>query len=202
MRGKLPRRFYERPAVVVARDLLGMTLVRKSGQELLRGRLVEVEAYRGETDPGSHAYRGPTPRTAVMFGTPGHLYVYFTYGMHYCVNVVTDETGVAGAVLLRALEPLLGIERMRMRRGNRPITELCNGPGKLCQALDIGREQNGLDLQGGEVWIEDDGYEAVEVGASARIGLSQGRELPLRFFLVGSPYLSRRKPSTPVNHQP
>ena len=198
MLGKLPRRFYERPAVEVARELLGMTLVRKSAEEHLRGRIVEVEAYTGETDPGSHAYRGPTPRTAVMFGAPGHLYVYFTYGMHYCVNVVTDVTGVAGAVLLRALEPLQGIERMRLRRANRPIAELCNGPGKLCQALDITREQNGLDLQGGEVWIEDEGYKAAEIATTTRIGLSQGQELPLRFFLVGSPYLSRGHPATPA----
>jgi len=159
MPGKLPRRFYARPAVDVARDLLGTTLVRKSAQELLRGRIVEVEAYTGATDPGSHAYRGSTPRTAVMFGAPGHLYVYFTYGMHYCINVVTDVAGVAGAVLLRALEPLQGIEEMRRRRGNRGITELCNGPGKLCQAFDITREQNGLDLLGSEVWIEDEGYD-------------------------------------------
>jgi DNA-3-methyladenine glycosylase len=195
MPGKLSRRVYARPAVEVARDLLGTTLVRKSAQELLRGRIVEVEAYTGETDPGSHAYRGPTPRTAVMFGAPGHLYVYFTYGMHYCVNVVTDVAGVAGAVLLRALEPLQGIEEMRRRRGNRGIMELCNGPGKLCQAFDITREQNGLDLQGGEVWIEDEGYEAVEIGTSTRIGLSQGRELPLRFFLVGNSYLSQGRQS-------
>jgi DNA-3-methyladenine glycosylase len=194
---KLRRDFYARPAVTVARALIGTVLVRREPGGELRGRIVEAEAYTGQTDPGSHAFRGPTPRNRVMFGPAGRLYVYLSHGMHYCMNVVTDTDGVAGAVLLRALEPLQGIEVMERRRGGRPLVELCNGPGKLCQAFGIGREEYGADLETSDVWIEDDGYTPQGVGVSARIGLTAGRELPLRYFLENSPFVSRGKPSAP-----
>jgi DNA-3-methyladenine glycosylase len=199
---KLARSFYARPAEVVARDLLGKVLVRAHPAGAVRARIVEAEAYTGQTDPGSHAFRGLTPRTSVMFGPPGHLYVYFTYGMHFCVNVVTDREGVAGAVLLRAAEPLEGIDLMEARRGPRPLVELCNGPAKLCEAFDITRRQNGADVEGAEIWMEDDGFVPACVQVSTRVGLSQGRELPLRFFLPDSPYVSKGKPSIPHPKKP
>ncbi len=191
----LPRSFYARPAVIVAPQLLGKVLARETSDGLVRGRIVEVEAYTGESDPGSHAYRGPTPRNRVMFGPPGHVYVYISYGTHFCMNVVTDTTGVAGAVLLRALEPLSGIEIMEANRGHRRQVDLCNGPGKLCQAFGITLAENGEDLEGDRMWIEDDGFMAETVTTSTRIGLSSGRELPLRFFLPGNAHVSRGKPS-------
>lgn len=180
----------------MAPELLNMVLVRQTPEGAVRGRIVEVEAYTGESDPGSHAFRGPTPRNAVMFGPPGHVYVYISYGTHFCMNVVTDPTGVAGAVLLRALEPLSGIEIMEVNRGGRPLVELCNGPGKLCQAFGITLAENGADLEGSGMWIEDDRAGSFGVGTSARVGLSRGRDLPLRFYLPGNPYVSRGKPSS------
>src|SRR4030088_2434504 len=127
---RLPRRFFVRDPVVLARDLLGRVLFYKTPDGLLAGRIVETEAYTGEADPASHAFRGRTPRNAVMFGPAGHAYVYFTYGMHYCLNVTADAPGVAGAVLLRAMEPLAGLEIMR-RGGRGPENRLLSGPGKI-----------------------------------------------------------------------
>jgi DNA-3-methyladenine glycosylase len=191
---RLRRGFYARDPVDVARDLLGKMLVNAMDGVLLRGRIVEVEAYRGQADPGSHAYRGPSPRNSVMFGDAGHLYVYISYGIHFCANVVTDRTGIAGAVLLRALEPIDGVGEMEKRRGPRPVVDLCNGPGKLCQAFGITREQNGVDLDTGEVWIEDDCCVNLKIGNSRRIGLSAGADLPLRFYVTDSAYVSRARP--------
>src|SRR5436309_3411580 len=125
---KLARSFYRRPVEEVARELLGCTLVRRVSDEELSGRIVEVEAYRGSDDPGSHAYRGLTLRNAVMFGPPGHVYVYRIYHFHTCMNVVCGDTGTATAVLIRALQPVNGIETMTDNRGGRPLAELCNGP--------------------------------------------------------------------------
>jgi DNA-3-methyladenine glycosylase len=184
--------------VEVARDLLGKVLVRDETAHALRGRIVEVEAYTGQTDPGSHAFRGPTPRNRVMFGEAGHLYVYISYGMHFCVNIVTDEPGTAGAVLLRALEPLSGIDAMwaRRSRAHNPV-ELCNGPGKLCQAFGITLAQNGADLETAQVWVEDDGWRPEEpIASGTRIGLSAGADLPLRFYLPDNVYVSRGRPSS------
>lgn len=199
MATKLERPFYARPAVDVARDLLGKVLIRKLPDGEVRGRIVEAEAYAGQTDPGSHAFRGLTARTRVMFGPAGYLYVYFTYGMHFCMNVVTDGEGVAGAVLLRAVEPLDGIDMMETMRGPRPVVELCNGPAKLCQAFGIAREHNGLDLQGDELWIEDDGRRPDAVGVSVRVGLSAGQDLPYRFYVADNPFVSIGRPLTGYN---
>jgi DNA-3-methyladenine glycosylase len=193
----LPRSFYARSTPLVARELVGKVLVKESADGLSSGRIVETEAYRGRSDPASHAYRGPTRRNEVMFGPPGYLYVYLSYGVHYCCNVVTESDGVAGAVLLRALEPLAGIELMEVRRGLSPPRRLCNGPGKLCQALEIGGADYGADLETSTIWLEDDGYRPDSLQVSARVGISSAAELPLRFFLQGNPFVSPGKPSTP-----
>lgn len=183
----LPRTFYLQPTVRVARQLLGKVLVRKTGRTRLAGRIVEVEAYLGAHDPASHAYRGCTPRNDVMFWQGGHLYVYFTYGMHFCANVVTREEGIGNAVLLRSLEPLEGIRRMAANR-NRNVSEvsaLCSGPAKICQAFGIARGENGTDLCAGEIWIEErpELSRSFIIESTPRIGISAGRDKRLRFVL-------------------
>jgi len=191
----LPRRFYARDARVVAPDLLNKLLV-VGGRA---GRIVEVEAYAGEEDPASHAYRGRTRRNATMFGPPGHLYVYFTYGMHWCANVVCSPEGTATAVLVRALEPLRGIEAMRRgrSRGQKRLVadrDLCRGPARLCQALGIGDELDGADLVRADrgIWLADDGMPPPdEPGRSTRIGIRVGADLPWRAFVPGNPHVSR-----------
>lgn len=196
MSRRLPRSFYARPALRVAPDLLGHVLVRRlpDGQRL-EARLVEVEAYEPD-DPGSHSYGGMTPRNEVMFGAPGHLYVYFTYGMHYCMNAVTRRSGEGSAVLLRAGEPLDGLAAMRERRGRERSTDLCSGPGRFTQALGIGRPENGVDIVGGEiVWIERGRrVEPVEVGI--RVGVHDTSR-SWRFWLRGNPHVSRGRPGPP-----
>jgi DNA-3-methyladenine glycosylase len=195
MHPPLPRSFYRRPVRTVARQLLGKVLVRRSGRELLSGVIVEVEAYGGSDDPASHAFRGRTPRNEVMFGEGGHLYVYFTYGMHFCANVVTGQEGTGCAVLLRALEPLEGIAFLARRR-KQPLShvrELLSGPAKLCQAMDIARPQNGVDLCGDEIWIEDRGIvlRPRDIASTPRIGITQGKEHLWRYVLRDSAFLSR-----------
>jgi DNA-3-methyladenine glycosylase len=193
---KLARSFYARATTLVARELIGKVLVRDSVDGRSSGRIVETEAYCGESDPASHAYRGPTSRNEVMFGPPGYLYVYLSYGVHHCCNVVTESDGVAGAVLLRALQPLTGIELMERRRGPRPLRELCNGPGKLCQALGIGMSEYGADLETSSIWLEDDGNRPESPAVSARVGVTLAADLPLRFFLPDNPFVSPGKLST------
>ena len=197
---KLRRSFYLRPTLAVARYLPGKLLVRRLGRTLLAGRIVEVEAYLGELDPASHAYRGMTPRNQVMFGPGGHLYVYFTYGMHFCCNVVTERAGKGRAVLLRAVEPLEGMGTMARLRGgppSRPLRrqDLCSGPGKLCQAFGIGREENGTDLCGVTMWLARDDASARRgrIGRSARIGITSGRARLWRFTLRDDEFVSHRK---------
>ena len=191
----LPRTFYMRPVRTVARQLLGKVLVRHVGRTTLSGIIVEVEAYNGSNDPASHAFRGRTPRNEVMFGNGGHLYVYFTYGMHFCANVVTGHEGAGSAVLLRALEPLRGIPAMAHNR-NRPeraVKDLLSGPAKLCQAMEIGREENGADLCGNEIWIEDHGMtmRPRDIAATPRIGITRGKEHLWRYVVRESAFLSR-----------
>ena len=190
---ELGRNFYARSALEVAPDLLNKVLVAPDGRA---GRIVEVEAYRGADDPGSHGFRGPTKRNATMFGPPGHLYVYFTYGMHWCANVVAETDGVAAAVLLRALTPLEGLEAMYAARGPAARTErdLCSGPAKLTQALGIDGALDGADLVSGDrgVTIVDDDQPPPTPAVTTRIGLTNGAELPWRFHIEGTADISRR----------
>jgi DNA-3-methyladenine glycosylase len=188
---RVPRRFFARDPREVAPELLNKVLVGPNGA----GRIVEVEAYDGENDPASHAYRGLTPRTAVMFGPPGHLYVYFSYGVHWCANAVCRHDGVAGAVLLRALAPLRGLPAMRAARpAARRDRDLCSGPGKLCQALGIGREHDGADLIRADrgVTIVDDGVAPPDGPVNTtRVGVSVAADVPWRWYVAGDPNLSR-----------
>ena len=189
----LPRRFYRRDSREVAPELLHKVLVHGR----TAGRIVEVEAYAGGDDPASHAFRGPTARNATMFGPPGHLYVYFTYGMHWCANAVCGEPGEASAVLLRALAPLRGVPAMRARRpAARRAVDLCSGPAKLCQSLGIDRDLDGADLVRRDrgVAILDDGVPPPADPASGRrIGLSAGVEPEWRWFVAGDPNVSRAR---------
>lgn len=187
---RLSRRFFARPTLEVAAALLGRKFVHESEEGVASGRIVEVEAYCGELDPGSHAFRGKTPRNTVMFGPPGHLYVYFTYGMHFCCNVVCESDGVAGAVLLRAIEPVDGIDLMIERRGTEVIRDLARGPARLCQALGIDRRHNGTDLTVPPMWIEQRRRVVGKIKSSPRIGLRPGIDQPWRFYEDG-PWISR-----------
>ena len=190
------RRFYLRPTLVVARELIGCTLVRKTRRGILAGRIVEVEAYLGRRDPASHSYRGRTARNDVMFWEGGHLYVYFTYGMHYCCNVVTGKEGLGHAILIRALEPTAGIaEMMRNRGAAQALPDLCRGPARICQAMRITRQENGTDLCGSTIWIGSGrNLPRLHVSRSPRIGIRRGKEHLWRFTMTGSPFLSRPVP--------
>lgn len=197
---KLPHSFYSRSAPYVAKDLLGKILVRRIGQTTLSGKIVEVEAYLGKKDPASHAYRGKTRRNEVMFGEGGHLYVYFTYGMHFCANVVTGKKDLGEAVLIRAIEPLDGIDLMKRNRGFtdvrhfqgvRYLYTLTNGPAKLCEALGIKREDNGTDLHGDKIFLTEGKSPKSIIGTSTRIGITRGKEKKWRFFLKGNEWVSK-----------
>lgn len=190
MSQKLGVEFYARDAATVARELIGKVLIRRLDGQSLRGRLVEVEAYLGQDDAASHAYRGMTLRNQVMFGRAGHIYVYFTYGMHYCMNVVTAEEGIGQAVLLRAAEPLEGLKLMQEHRGLEDVHNLCSGPAKLVQAFGVTKADNGLSLTDSDTWIEDDGA-SPQVVTSPRIGLSKAIDAPLRFTDRQSTFLSK-----------
>ncbi len=194
-RRPLPREFYNRPAVQVARDLLGKVLTHRSEGARTAGRIVETEAYLGSGDLAAHSARGVTPRTRVIFGAPGHAYVYLIYGMYECLNMVTDTEGVAGCVLIRALEPVAGLDVMRGRRPTaRRSEDLANGPGKLTLAMGITRRDNGSDLTRGTLTVHAPAGQSgadLQIGVSPRIGIAQSRELPLRFFVRGSGYVSR-----------
>jgi len=196
---RLSRSFFARPSTEVAPDLLGRILVRvlPDGTRLA-ARLVEVEAY-GPDDPASHAFRGPTPRNLVMFGRPGHLYVYFTYGMHFCSNVVTGADGVGSAVLLRAAEPLQGLDAMTERRGLDAPPLLCSGPGRLTQAMGISRPENGADLvRGGSIQLRvGDPVAPRSIARSTRVGVNVGAERRWRYYDAGSAFVSRGRPSVP-----
>jgi len=197
---RLPRSFFARPSPEVGPDLLGRILVRKVGDgTLLTARIVEAEAYQ-EDDPASHSFRGRTHRTEVMFGPPGHAYVYFTYGMHHCMNVVTGSTGEGSAVLLRAAEPLEGLEEMARRRGTNDTRALCSGPGRLCQALGIDRAENGLDLVRGRLlWLLEGAPVAPStISVGPRVGITSGTERPWRFSVQGDRFVSRARPAVPV----
>ncbi len=197
---RLTRSFYARDALSVARELLGCLFVHLSEEGRTVLRLVETEAYRGPLDPGSHGFRGPTGRTRTMYGPPGRLYVYFTYGMHWCANIVCGQEGVCEAVLLRAGEPAAGAELMRVRRGGLADKLLAAGPARLAQALAIDKSHDGASLlRGGDFWCAEDEHtdalRRAEVSQTTRIGLAQGRgdDIPWRFVVPGHPHASRRR---------
>jgi DNA-3-methyladenine glycosylase len=191
---KLPRSFYERDTVDVAKQLLGKYLVRKHPQGSTVGRIVETEAYIGPHDLACHAAKGRTARTEVMFGPAGHAYVYFVYGVHYMLNLVTEAADHPAAVLIRALEPIEGVELMEHRRMTENRRNLCSGPGKLCQAFAIDRSLNAADLCGDVVYIEDRGEPKPRFLAKPRIGVDYAgkwKDKPLRFLIRGNEFISR-----------
>jgi DNA-3-methyladenine glycosylase len=193
----LPRAFYLSPPDQVARALMGKVLVRRYEGRRLAGRIVEAEAYFGVDDPAAHAFAGKTARNAVLFGPPGFAYVYFIYGMHYCLNLSCEPEGQAGCVLLRALEPLEGLGTMARLRGlaeGANPKRLASGPGRLCQALGIAREtHNGLDATNRRsgLHVEDDGFVPGEIAVTKRVGIRRAAERPLRFAIAGNPFVSR-----------
>lgn len=194
----LPREFYSRPTLKVARDLLGKALVHRTPEGVAGGIIVEVEAYIGEDDAACHAAPGPTRRNAPMYGEPGHAYVYLNYGLHSLMNVVTEPAGSPAAVLVRALEPIKGIRLMRERRQARGAPEprdheLCRGPGNLTRALGITVEDNGADLLGHRLYIEDAGRRVGKCAWSPRIGISVATDRLWRCYATNSPAVSGRK---------
>jgi DNA-3-methyladenine glycosylase len=192
----LPREFYDRDPRRVARALLGKALVRRSRNEFLAGRIVEVEAYLGADDPAAHSFSGRTLRNAVIFGPPGYAYVYFIYGNHYCLNVSCLPDGVPGGILFRALEPLAGIEQMARARdfsSNGNLRLLTSGPGRMAEAFGITRERdNAKDLtdKSSDLVIADDNYRVKNVLITRRIGINKAAELPLRYLIEGNPFVS------------
>ena len=216
----LPREFYNRDPVTVGRELLGKLLIRRQGRKLLAGRIVEEEAYLGAEDPAAHAYSGRTPRNAVLFGPPGHAYVYFIYGNHYCLNVSCMPEGDGEGVLLRAMEPVAGIYEMAEARGidvptlspkegermghpdplMRPsqLRLISSGPGRMSEALGITRERdNGKDMTSprSDLWFADDGYRPERILATPRIGIRKAMEEPLRFVIAGNVFVSGKRAS-------
>jgi DNA-3-methyladenine glycosylase len=196
----LVRDFYARDPVAVARDLVGKWLVRQEEGGRTAGRIVEVEAYLSSRDPACHANRGMTRRNATMFGPPGHAYVYMIHA-RWCLNAVTEDIGLGSAVLIRAIEPLEGLDLMRKRRGRERLLDLARGPARLCQALDVTKQLDGWDLTlGRELWIADDCASSgapLRIVRSPRIGISSARQRLLRFYLPGSPFVSGRKAVAP-----
>jgi DNA-3-methyladenine glycosylase len=178
---KLDREFYRRDTIEAAHMLLGKILVRETPAGVLSGRIVETEAYVFG-DPASHSTRGRTPRTEVMFGEPGHAYIYFIHGLHFCMNIVSHPDDLPGGVLIRALEPLDGIELMGRNRGIDSVTQLCSGPGKLTQAMQIDASLRGEDLLGDRLYVADDGTDVGEIVARPRIGVRHAADRLLRFY--------------------
>lgn len=198
----LPAPFYARDPRKVARELLGKVLLRRDAKCIRAGRIVEVEAYLGRNDPAAHAFSGPTARNLVLFGPPGHAYVYFIYGNHYCLNVSCEREGKAGCVLFRALEPVAGVEAMCRARGLEIAADaraselrlIAGGPGRLAQALDITRARdNGKDLTDSDLVIVDDGAPAPRVATTPRVGISKAAEDRLRYVIVGNEFVSGKR---------
>lgn len=194
----LSRNFYIRPVLTVAKDLLGKVLIKKDGSQILAGRIVEVEAYDGKIDKAAHTFTGKTKRNEVMFNEGGYFYVYFTYGAHFCCNVVAGKKNHGAAVLIRAIEPLIGIDRMIKNRFNRDLNSekeiynLTSGPGKVCKAYNISKAHTGFDLTNSDIFISDQPkINKNLIGVSKRIGITKSMNLPWRFFEIGNPYLSR-----------
>jgi len=200
----LPREFFNRDAITVARELLGKLLIRREGRRLLAGRIVEDEAYLGKDDPAAHAYSGRTPRNLVLFGPPGHAYVYFIYGNHYCLNVSCMPEGEAECVLFRAMEPVFGTEAMARERGLElgptatvvQLRTISSGPGRMSEALGITRERdNNKDLTSrrSDLWLADDGFRPSTIVATPRIGITKAIDRPLRFAIAQNAYVSGKK---------
>ena len=197
----LPREFYDRDPRRICRELLGKVLVRNEPRQYLAGRIVEVEAYFGKSDGAAHSFAGRTARNAVLFGPPGYAYVYFIYGNHYCLNVSCLPDGVAGGILFRAVEPLVGIEAMSKSRGldlngMRNLRDLTSGPGRLAEAFGITRERdNGKDLASAEsdLFIADDGFRVKKIIATPRIGVTKAAERPWRYVIAGNTFVSGPK---------
>ena len=194
----LTRKFFIRPVLVVAKDLLGKVLIKKDGNRVLAARIIEVEAYDGKVDKSSHSFNGKTKRNEVMFNEGGYFYVYFTYGAHFCCNVVTGKRNSGEAVLIRAVEPLLGINKMIVNRFGRELKSekevynLTSGPGKVCKAFGFNKEYSGLDLTNCSVFIVNQPkLKKNMIGISKRIGITKSVSLPWRFFEIGNPYLSK-----------
>ncbi|MBW7843527.1 MAG: DNA-3-methyladenine glycosylase [Ignavibacteriales bacterium] len=194
----LPKKFYIRPVLAVAKDLLGKVLIKTESKKMFAGRIVEVEAYDGSIDEASHSYNGKTKRNEVMFNTGGCLYVYFTYGAHFCSNIVTGKEGYGNAVLIRAVEPLAGIDYMIVNRFNRELKSdkelynLTSGPGKVSKAFGFDSSYSGMDLTNSSVYLLDQPrLNSNKIGISKRIGITRSVDLPWRFFEIGNPYLSR-----------
>ena len=195
---KLRKSFYQRELLDVAFDLLGKILVKVDSKNRFSGKIVEVEAYHGDFDEAAHSYGGITKRNEIMFEAGGYLYVYFTYGVHHCCNVVTGKKGQGTAVLIRAVEPLSGIDAMIKNRSVRKlkneaqIFNLTSSPGKTCQAFGIDRQHSGIDLTGDEIFIlDEEKLNSKEIGISKRIGITRSVDLPWRFFIKNNLYLSR-----------
>jgi DNA-3-methyladenine glycosylase len=199
----LPRSFFLQSTLHAAQELLGKYFIRRIGKNLLIGKIVEVEAYCSN-DPASHSFHGKTDRNSVMFGEGGHLYVYFTYGMHFCANIATGKEGIGEAVLIRALEPITGIDIMtRNRSGSTKslnlkslnhniLINLTNGPAKLCQAFNISKKENGLDLTNSNIIVADgEPVSSRSIMRSSRIGINTGLEKKWRFFIKGNPWVSK-----------
>jgi len=195
----LPPKLFDRDPRVVSREILGKLLVRRQPGKLLAGRIVEVEAYLGEDDPAAHAAAGRTPRNSVLFGPPGVAYIYFIYGNHYCLNISCLPDGVPGCVLIRALEPVIGVDEMARARGitlhaSADLRKLTSGPGRLTEAFGITRSRdNDKDLtsRGSDLRIVDDGYGSARVVTTARIGITKAAERPLRFLVAENGFVSR-----------
>ncbi len=198
LRNALPREFFDRDPREVSRDLLGKVLVRRNGRKLMAGRVVEVEAYLGAEDAAAHSASGKTARNAVLFGPPGYAYIYFIYGNHFCLNVSTLPEGIAGGVLFRALEPLVGVEQMALARDLelRDLRLLTSGPGRLAEAFGITRERdNGKDMTSmrSDLWLADDGFVPEKVLVTKRIGITKAADMPLRYLIAGNRFVSGRK---------
>jgi DNA-3-methyladenine glycosylase len=196
---KLPRSFYTRNLLTVAKELLGKILVKYNNEETISGRIVEVEAYDGSIDEAAHTFRGKTKRNEIMFKEGGYLYVYFTYGNHFCSNIVTGREGRGTAVLIRAVEPLDGIDLMIKNRYKRGLLNekerynLTSGPGKVCGAFGIDRKHYGMDLTGNEIYLLNQPKISVDkIIITKRIGIKKSVDLPWRFYIKNNPYTSRK----------
>ena len=194
-RSRLRRPFFERYTPSVARELLGCRLVRIINDERVSGFIVETEAYRGQRDPASHAFRGRTRRNEVMFGPAGLAYVYFTMGAHFCLNITTERKEIPAAVLIRAIEPVEGIGAMELNRGLDDLNRLADGPGKLTKALGIDRDLDGEDIVKSRRLFLERGTKPKRILTSSRVGISAGKSFKWRFFVQGSQFVSNAKPS-------